>query len=564
MEDILIITNSQDIPIAEIIANDLAGYKVYYFDPSLADQIEKTTLRNAELIIWDACPDFSTLLQSARTQAFAFERELDQSLRAILPECSIMSWQHLNLYYFFMAYHWYSCLWRDVPGKLGEGKPYVFISDNPANYYWPSFMPTLLLLQQLKTFGIPFSAVTYGKRPDDSDLVMNLCDGNPNAERYDLLTHLPTCFKDIDYLNAELHASGKTNINILPKYWGVALNATKNVNLIRLADQPTLGACVPKFDTIASQLNDKLETLLTPYIATPDFRTRQVRHLSNLYQSQLVSLHLLKRYFQQHKPAKMLLSDYDAGFHGPLISFAESHDIPVFLTPHAKISNHYNFNYSNITSLTHPIQSVPPVNASGKLLLHYRLCYPESFSCNSAITPPLRKIGLLLNGLSLNGVIDTAVTPYIDGVKRINQWCKQHGVELSIRCRPGEGLTKLLAEATGMERAVLYAWMDCPLQTFMQDIDLCLMYDNPTSGMIEFLRTGLPILNPIPAPPSNIKLPGTTGADNQVVPRANVKDTLEMLDSFIVDINRLHLFRTNQFADYVSLFKQTYPLRRLL
>lgn len=561
MENILIITASHDIPIAEITAKDLASYKVYFFDPTLVDVIQGSTLRNTELIVLDACPDYPTLVQSAHAHAFALEQELDQSLRALLPECSIAAWQHMNLYYFFMSYLWYSCLWRDVLGKLQEGKLHVFLNDNPAYYYWPSFLPALLLLEQLKTWNISFSAVTYGVRPDESDVVMNLCDGNPHSERFDLLTHLPTCFYDIDYFNAELQASGKSNINIVSKYWDVALAATKNINLIRLKDQQTLSGGRPALDAIAKQLAEKLDSLLTPYIATPDFRARQASHLSNLYQSQLASAHLLEQYFKQHKPGKMLLSDHDSGFHGPLISFAEQHNIPVFLVPHSKVSNDIDFTYSNITALTHPIQGSPLVNGCRKRLFHFALSYPENFFGRSATPPPIMKIGLLLNGLSLNGVLCIDFTTYINGIKQIDQWCKRHNIELSIRCRQGQALAEILNQAISMERAKVLAVLAGSLQAFVQSIDLCLMYDAPTTAEIEFLRAGVPILNPIPAPLSKAE---SLWANSDVVPRASVEATLEVLDSFIADGNSLHMFCTKQFADYVSLFRQAYALRRFL
>lgn len=561
MENIFIITSEHDIPIAEITAKDVSSYKVYFFDPTLADVIQGSALRNTEFVAWDGCPDYRTLVQLAHARVFALEQELDQSLRALQPECPIAAWQHLNLYYFFMSYHWYSGLWRDAGGKLREGKLYVFLCDNPANYYWPSFMPALLLLEQLRTWDISFSAVTYGARPDESDVVMNLCDGNPDHERFDLLTHLPTCFYDIGYFNAELQASGKRNINIVSKYWDVPLAATKNINLIRLNSQQVLSGGRPALEAIAEQLAEKLDSLLTPYIATRDFRFRQVRQLSNLYQSQLVTYHLLEQYFRRHKPGKMLLSDHDAGFHGPLISFAEQHNIPVFMVPHAKTSVDIDFGYSNVTMLTHPMQGVPLFNGKQKRLLHFTLPYAETFSGKSAMPGPIRKIGLLLNGLSLNGILCTDFATYMKGIRKIDQWCKQHDIELSIRCRQGQALTEILYQAIGIERDSARAALAGSLQTFVQSIDLCLMYDAPTNADIEFLRVGVPILNPIP---SQLGKAEAATANSDVVPRASIEDTLEMLDSFLADDNNLHEFCTKQFADYVGLFKQSHALRRFL
>ncbi len=561
MENLLIITSEHDIPIAETIAKELTSYKVFFFDPTLADEIEKSALINSEFLAWNTCLDYPTLVNLAHADALAMEQELDRSLHRLLPGGSIIGWQHLNLYYFFMAYHWYSGLWRDMLEKLKEGKPYVFLCDNPSNYYWPSFIPALLLLQQLRTFNIPFSATSYGKRPDDSDVVINLCEHSANTEEFDLLTHLPTCFYDVAYFNEELQASGKTNINITPKYWGVELIATQNVNLTRLQDQQLLSGGHPRLDALAEHLSVTLETLLTPYIATPSFRETQVAHLSNLYQSQLVSLYLLEQYFSHYQPNKILLSDHDAGFHGPLMAFAEQNNIPVVVVPHSKTSLDIEFNYSNITMLTHPIQGVSPVNGKRKRLLHFTMAYTETFFGKSSVPLPLKKIGLLLNGLSLNGILCSDFAVYINGIKQIDQWCKQHDIELTIRCRPGQSLFETLTEEIGINCASLQTAMNGSLPAFAQSIDLCLMYDAPTNACIEFLRTGVPTLNPIPA---SLARAEAATANSQVVPRASVEEILEMLDGFLADNNNLHVFCGQQFADYVSLFKQSCALRRFL
>ncbi|MGZ8221947.1 MAG: hypothetical protein ACXWT0_09890 [Methylobacter sp.] len=561
MENILIITSEYDIPIAETMASDLVSYKVYFFDPTLVDLVHTSSLRNTELIVWDACLDYPTLVRSAHAHAKALERELGQSMAELLPECSIMGWQHLNLYYFFMAYQWYSGLWPDMLDRLREGKAHVFLCDNPFNYYWPSFVPALLLLQQLRTFDIPFSATTYGKRPDESDVVINLCDGSVSGEYYDLLTHLPTCFYDIDYFNEELQASGKTNININPKYWGVELAATQNVNLMRLKDQQLIGGGHPKLDTLAERLSTKLDALLMPYIATPSFRERQVANLSNLYQSQIVSLHVLEHYFSNCRPGKVLMSDHDAGFHGPLMAFAEKNHIPVVVVPHSKTSVDIEFAYRNITVLSHPIQGLPPFNGDRKLLLHFALSYAETFSGKSAMPQQIRKVGLLLNGLSLNGIFCTNFSTYIEGIKQIDHWCKHNDIELLIRCRPGQSLYEILNQAIGIGRSSLQACLTGSLQDFAENIDLCLMYDAPTNAEIQFLRMGVPILNPIPEPLT--KAEAVTG-NSQVIPHNNVSEILSMLDDFVADNNNFHTFCNRQFANYVSLFKNACALRRFL
>lgn len=557
--DILIIACAGDIGVAETLAASLASYRVFFFDPTLVDPIHASGLRNAEYIVWDACPDYPALVEAAHADAHAFEAELDAGLSALLPECPVAGWQHLNLYYFFLSYRWYNGLWRDVLSKLKDHKPHVFLCDNPSNYYWPSFLPALLLLQLLRTCSMPFSAVKYGERPDESDVVIN--PGEAEAGPCDILSHLPTCFYDASHFSAELQAAGKTNIHIEPKYWGVPFAATQRINLMRLHHQQALSGGQPPLAPLAEQLTALLDTLLAPYLVTPDFRARQARHLSSLYQCQVVDLHALEQHFRKHKPGKLLLSDHDAGFHGPLISFAARHRIPVLMVPHAKTSDDIEFAYGGVTMLTHPLQGAPLFNSRRQRLLHFTLPYAENFGAASVPPGPLKRIGLLLNGLSLNGVLCTDFARYLDGIVQIDRWCQRHGIALTVRCRQGQSLIEIISNATGVDADAMRACLAGSLSVFAQSIDLCLMYDAPTNADIEFLRTGVPILNPLPAPLSKAE---AATANAQVVPRASVEATLALLDTFVADSNNLHVFCLNQFADYVGLFKHTLALRRLL
>jgi hypothetical protein len=560
MENYLIVTGAPDIPVAENAARNLDAYKVYYFDPVLADLIRDSSLQHAELIVWDDAPDYPALVESAHARAFAMERDLAESLRPLLPQHTADAWQHLNLYYFFLTFLWYSRLWRELGGRLAGGRAHVFINDNPVNYYWPSFLPGLLLLEQLRSWGFPFSAFTYGARPDESDVVMDFPAAGPVAERFDLLTHLPTCFYDVGYFNEELRASGKTNINVQPKYWSVALEATQRINLLRLGERRNL-TDLPAFDAVAQALTESIDALLVPYISTADFRARQAGQLSHLYQSQATSLHLMESYFERVKPKKIVLSDHDAGFHGPILSFAERHDLSVFMLPHSKVCNDIEFVGKNITILTHPLQGQPLRNGVGKEVFYSGLSYPEMISKNTGMPAAINKVGLLLNGFSLNGIFCTDLSSYISGIIKIQQWCRSFGIELAIRSRPGNTLTSLLVSALGVARSGIEACTNCSIQSFAQGIDVCLMYDSPTSGAIEFLKSGIPIVNTVPKPLSAAEV---LWVNHSVVPQLSVEETLSKLLSFRLDENIWHKFSRNQSSSYLRLFDASYALRYYL
>lgn len=559
--NVLIITSSYDIPIAETAAEGLDGYRTFFFDPTLVDEIKRSKLRNTELIVWHDCPTSTALDAYGHEHATAFERALDAVARPVLGDVSLEGWQHFNLIYFFQQFHWYSGLWPAVFGRLEGMTPHVFVCDTPPSFYWPSFIPTLLLLQYLRTYDRPFKAVRYGERPDEADVVINLTDGNPEGKRYDVLTHLPTCFYDIPYFRQELSASGRAVLNIEPKYWSVGPVPGDAVDMMRLDDQQRVNGPDPRLAELAALLDAHIGPLLTPYIASEGYRARYAAQLSRLYQSQYISCQLLERYFHNGRPSRVLLADDDAGFHGPILSYAARHHIPVLQVPHSKVSLDHNFIHANVTVLTHALQGGVPMNAHRKRLPHALLAYPEQLQASTAYPAPLRTVGLLLNGLSLNGVMCTAHEPYFAGIRAIDAWCKRRGVELTIRSRPGQSMHQLLQAEIGMDAGALDASLGRPLAEWARALDVCLMYDAPTTASLEFLKNGIPIVNPVP---DSLSPAETLTCDTALVPRGDVAAILRQLDGFLDDTDNLDAFRRQQFAAYASRQAQGVPLRRFL
>jgi hypothetical protein len=560
MENAIIIISQHDIPAAAEAAKTLDDYVVYVFDPLLVDKVQERMLLHARFVIWENCPDYPQLEKWSHAAALSFERELDAAVREIVPEVSICAWQHHNFTCLSAAIRWYTGLWDDVISKIPESRLHVFMCDNPAHYYWPSFVPALLLLQKLKSVGRVFSAYTYGPRHDETDVVPDL---RGRSEAGELLVHLPTCLYDYNYINDELQASGKSVINIQAKNWDVSITSATTMGLAKRAE---LDHALPesfhqKAATFKRLIADKIDALLTPYIATPTYRAQQAQFFAEIYTSQLATYYLLEEYFQVRKPAKVIISDHDAGFHGPIYSFAKHHEIPVLLIPHSKVSHYVEFDYQNVISLSHPLQGDQVSFANGKRVLNFKLAYPEKFSATSVFPAPIRSIGLVLNSLSQEGIFFSKLTPYINGILEINRWCQENNIELKIRCKPGQLIKYILAGAIGFDPDTMENPLYAPLADFARSCDLCLMYDTPTSAALEFLQNSIPILNPIPEDISWIE--GTITSPT-IVPRANVSSILGTLETFVADPINFFIFRSTQSSNYINSFSRAYPLRHFL
>ena len=560
MENILIILNSKEIEPALRLTADMESYRIYTHDPHLIDHIRIRGLKNVEFFNWENCIGFPECEKSALDTALLVEARLAASAKVFFPEMSIQAWQYPPLVHMYLVLKWFSGLWRDFP-KRKTDKYFVFVLDNPSILNLWSYLPSVLLLELLNANGFEFSAFSYGGKPAEQVMIPNLI-GKHQGD-CGLLTHIPTCVYDFVYFNEELAATGKPVINLESSHSNVPVFGS---NSIGLADVEELIPALPedlrgKMENFTKRIHDDLSELIGVYIKSPAYRDRQAQQIARVYRSQVAFYFLLQQYFHQTKPAKIIISDHDAGIHGPLISFAQDNGIPVVMLPHSKRTNDIPYDYEDITCLTHPIQGASISNGNGKPVRNFRLSFPEALSGSTVFPPKIENICLILNELCCTGVYYTRINPYLDGIRRISAWCSENKVTLSIRCKPSMPFITLLTTATGIEISSLFNSMTGPMTEFTKGKDLCLMYDAPTSGIVEFLRASVPVLNPVPEPLSPSE---ASTVHTDLVPRGSIEEILGQLDSFMKDRANFLKFRNAQFGNYVSAFKDAQPLRAFL
>lgn len=563
MENLLIVLNTEDIPVALQVAGSVASYKAYCFDPILLDRMLIAGLVHSELITWENCVMYGALDAWANNAASELEAELAATAMDVMPEVSIDCWQHLNLYYLFMASKWYGVMWQALGSHFHGHKLHLFICNNPLAYYFNSFIPSVLLLNYCSTNGIEFAAYAYGQKESNADLVMNLPGVRAKAAEEFIVAHMPTCMYDIHHFNQEMQASGKRIVNLDAKYFNMPVWHHETFPVARLAEMlpqlpPTMAE---RLSELRFALMGRLDTLLHAHIPTNHYRIRQAEHIAEIYVAQMLSYHLLQQYFGEARPSKLLMSDHDTDFHGPLISFAQSHHLPVLFVPHSKTTSDVYFKYPNITCFTHPIQGDVINTPAGRALPNVRLNFPETFQFATHKPGGIRKVALLLQVISLNGIYITRYGPYLEGVKKMVAWCRKHQLDFSIRCKPSYSIIKLLAEETGVDGVSLIETANMPMAQYAASSDLCLMYDSPTSAEMEFLTRGIPVLNPIPKPLVNIE---SMVCNPQVIARETMDEVLRQASLLVTDPVSLDRFRQRQFREYLNLFQNAQALRSFL
>jgi len=315
-------------------------------------------------------------------------------------------------------------------------------------------------------------------------------------------------------------------------------------------------------DEFVATLVGPLDRFLTSVIPAANYRARQVSTFCGIYRAQLIMLLSLEQNFGANRPGKLLISEHDAGFfHGPLMAFAARHGIPAILVPHSKVMMNLEFDHDDMTALTHPMQGIPIRNAKGSLVPIGWIDYPAKSMEIPRRANGLRVVALLLNALTINGVPIAPTDIYLEGIKRILNWCKTAAVSVRIRFKPGNSMQGLFIDFCGADCGFEITDPRASLESYARDCDLCLMYEAPTTAVSFFLQNGIAVLNPqvVPQSPAQQAIVHT-----DLVPSESVAATLCRLEGFKADALALDEFRATQSRLYLAKRAKARPLRSYL
>jgi hypothetical protein len=567
MQNTLILLNADDIPAAVQMAARVPDATVLVFDPVLIDRAAAAGLPAVEFMAWDGAPSYASISDAAHRLAREVGREIDAIAEPVWPGLDLGSWQHLRLYYLHMALLWYGPLFEALSPRLAGRRLLVPLCDQPQSYYAASFVPALMLLLQSQRDSLNSQAFAYGRdaaAPHDTrQLVPHLAGVRAAGGGPFLLTHLPTCFYDLPYINAEIAAAGLPVVDVQARQWSVPVRASTTIATAPLEDM--LGELdatqTDRIDTLCAALAAPIERHLGRWLIATAYRERQAALWLATTRAQLVTRALLDRHFAQARPRRLLLSDHDADFHGPLAAWARAQQVPLLVLPHSRTSTHLEFVARNATVLYHPVQGLTVHDVHGARPPQQAIDLPTRMQFDTAVAGTPRRIGLLLNGVALNGVPSADWGGYGSALRPIVDWCHAQGLELLVRSRPGQTLFRHLVETAGLSAAQLAAGSTGTVADFAQACDLCVMYDAPTSAVLECLSRGLPTLNAVSTPFTDREC-GSMHID--IVPRADVATTLRQLQRLWADGEELLRFRRRQFAAYVDAYRNASPLRGLL
>jgi hypothetical protein len=289
---------------------------------------------------------------------------------------------------------------------------------------------------------------------------------------------------------------------------------------------------------------------------------RQVAALLEGFRHNALVFFTLEQALGRRPPRTLLLSNHEGGFHGALFSFARRHASHLVLVPHSKIFNvPVKSRGHDLLCLTHPLQAGDVFDLDGNRLTAARLDFREPLQQGGLPPRPLATLGIVLNTLSDTGMVVPDLQAYVDGLRRLLQWCSAHGVDCRIRSRPNGSALVMLSAALGVTPESLADQQGGSITDFGRGCGLLVGYDTPTSGLFDLLNHGMPVVQ---GRSRRLGPEEWTIVDDSVVPQHTVPDLLAQLDAWRADPVALWRFRRDQQANLANRRAQALPLRHWL
>lgn len=499
MKPLITVTHRLDLPAAAALQNQLEGAELLLFDPQLFDQARSLGLGNARLARTVGPGFMSEVFRRARSDMAAHQARLDAVLAELLPEAEGCQWGYFNAFYALLNLRGYAalgrCLAEDAPAGavvhlLGAAAPY--------RYGQPSGAACMAMAAALQGAGVQHRSYLYdvGQLPGPELPDWRPLEQRPAARRW---AHLPTCFYDKDYLAAQILAAQGDCLQVPAQFYDVELSGIERLPLRPLDEvRAALGpAHQQQCEELAARVRPVVLQLLASELRNEAFIQLQAQALVEALLLQFTLFHDVEQRVQA-LPGQLLLSNHDSGLLGGLLSLARRHRLPVLMLPHAKFQNIPLPKLGGqMQCLHHPVQGADCRDTDDRRVPGALLRFGERHQPVPAQAPaqPLRTLGVLLSGLSHNGLSTADIRAYLDGLRQLQDWGRRRGVEVLLRYKPTEGFPLLLQESLGVTPESLQRGVAQPLVAFVQGCDACLGYDIPTSAAIEPLMHAVPMLH---------------------------------------------------------------------
>jgi len=565
MSKSIFITNSDDIPFALQVQQTDEITETIMVDPTLYGRAKKAGLKSPRLVYKEFAGRSNDWYYQGFEDADYLTHQIDHIISKTIPGIKRGYWFHGPFSRLTRKIRWNVYYWQNMIDVFEALHSIILLFDQPLLQSAHSFIPSLYLIEKLVERGYKWSAYRYGS--EQSQLI-----ALPDTRRFihdgfclDFLVHMPTCFYDKALFEREILSTGKSVIALPSAYWNIEFEHINQTGLISfderlMAIDPDIAS---QISTAINEITSVVVDYLSRFFRSEYFVAKQSDFISNWFLAQMLFFHDLSLAFERRKPEKIILSDIDAGFHGPLVSLAAMHSIPVIYLQHAKAISWKPPVTDDLKAilLVHPGQGMIPISQNGSPLTTIEVDYDESINVETFRPKPLKVIGIILNDIFGTTGDDISIKLYIDGLKKILEWSVVNNVICKVRCRPGYEFSTWLSENTNISEMDLLDDMAMSFLDFSVQCDLCIGYDSPSTGEFELIRNGVALLN--------ICIRDTIEERNNVISKKVIQtlsmdQSISLLNSFLSNDCYFLFFRKNQFLHYVQKLTAAQPIRTSL
>jgi len=558
MLNVIILFERPDISAVNYLQTQFQDSEVWVFDPHLLDDLEKENIQSCKYVNYKLNVNHVQFFNLMREEALLIESEINAILNAEDKVSNIYNLHTLNWETLQTNLNGYTQLWNQfLENDLSNYTFHLPIYDRAGNYYLPSFIPGLILFEKMNQKGLHVKAYSHSTMAEESRRLPILSD-NQNINEFRIFLHLPTCFHDADHFQNELLSSNNKSINFPSQDWGT------NLSLLETAILQEDHLVIGKFDSKLQLEISKKINLIEPiiynhfkkYFSAESFLIRQVKNMSIRYKASLIFINYLDKLCAKSLPDAIVLSSHDAGLHSAFYHIAQKYNIHTIVLPHSKSINWpIESNSTNrILALTHSIQTTSVVNIHKKDIFVAKIIYPADSKILFKKSLSLKTIGIVLNKFSNDGISFVNTDDYLSNLREVIKWAKKNNILIRFRLKPGGTCIKWLSINLNLSPSILIECLSMSISDFATETDLCILYDAPTSGAIEILSVGIPLIG---IKFRELVITESSIVCNELVPYMTTKDGLQLLNKFSNSKESLDDFRCAQAINYIDRIRSS-------
>lgn len=474
-----------------------AQTQLVFIDPGLLDDAAMRGLPNLRFVPLDTDADFQARVASeALALATTVDLRLSRVRAAIWPQACLQGWDVALFHLPLQRLHVSRELGRAFAAAW-DGSPLALLRPTAVQrMYFDSSLSADLFSEAAPGLFEPagvYQAVLHSPAaPFASVLDAGLLRRSMAGGHVTLLTHLPTCYYERDWLAQQISRAHRFTLDLPSPYWDVPVHRGPSP----LVDPEQADrAHLAQAQRYADQARDVLEETLGHLMREPHARAAQLDEWSARCRWQALSYLALRDGLQGTRPT-FLVADQDTGLNGPLFSVADQLGSPLMVVPH---SGHPS------TLLPHGrrvrVVERPGFGTTARTVLGQAIAAePVRMQPRLPRRPrdAVRRICLMLNAIHAVGLNHFEITALASFHATLAARCRATGVELSVRTKPNAPAVCLLASFLGEDPQALVAHVSRPLPEVAAQSDICITFGEPTTGILPFLESGCLVLHVSP------------------------------------------------------------------